>query len=556
MMNRIRSRAANSLQALYASAARFFPSFVCGIALALAVTLALENYSVEALCTGLTVALFASVPVTLAMELRGVSRRKALCAECAVTLLFGVLGGALRYLLTLDAFSAWYRYFAMVLAGYLILCAALSYVLLMERDNEHTLILSVLAAFAYGIALPLLLMALLGVCLLAFQTLIHPLPDLVHELITCLTMIALPVSVFLALLPRRGEDPKRFLRFESVDGLILGLLSAVYMGLLCILLFYVGKIVFTWQMPVGEMNWYASFALLYYLLLWLMPAPKSKNAACRLYARFGGWLLLPVICVQVYGIGVRFVAYGLTTPRYISMVCLALGIFALALTLMRRSLRPVFLASLAAIVVVSFTPLNAIDVPVMEQEARLQRLLKQNDMLDGEFIVPADSLSDETRVRIISCVEYLSGAPAVRRSDFWQTYLAKENVSQLEKALGFAPNASSITRRYSYQCSDDTLRNGLNVSGYAWVVSVGSRSLPGPTLELRVTLPSGEELVYELGDTLNAFVEEHGDVSGDIPLRFELDERCTLVLSSLSVTYQGNTLHRCQIISGVLLVRE
>ena len=563
MMNRIFSRLSKVIRMFRSGTARFFPSFVCSVALALACTFQLEIYSVESLCVGLTVALFASVPVTLAMEMRDVSRRRALCIECAVTLFFGVLGGILRHLLTLDAFSAWSRYFEMALAGYLILCAVLSYVLLMERNNEHTLFLSILAALSYGIALPLLLMALLAVCLLAFQTLIHPLPDLVNELITCLTMIPLPVSLFLALLPRRGEDSKRFLRFESVDRLIISLLSAVYMGLLGILLLYVGKIMITRQMPVGAMNWYASFALLYYLLLWLMPAPRSENAACRLYTRFGGWLLLPVIAVQVYGIGVRFAAYGLTTPRYLSMVCLALGVFALLCTLARRSLRPVFFAAIAAIVALSFTPLNAIDVPAMEQEARLHRLLAQNDMLttdtngNGESIVfPEATISAQARERILSCVNYLRRSPSFALSAFWKDNFTGENSDQINEILNNAVDQDALPKTYYYQGTNQNIGSGIDVSDYAWIVQLSTRNVKSGTAELALTLPSGEELSYDMIGYFDAIVEAYGYSTREADLRIELDERATLLLSHLEVRYDGNhTFQRCQL-SGVLLMRE
>ena len=557
MMNRIRKRAVRSLRALYASAARFFPSCVCAVALALTLAFQIDLYDVEFLCAGLAAALFASVPTTLATELRGLSRRRALGVQWAVSLVFGALFGALRFALAQSFLSPWSRYFEMLLAGFLTLCAVLSYVLLMRRDNEQTLFLRVLAAFAYGVALPLLLTALLSVCLLAFNALIHSLPELVLELILCQTMIALPVVVFLALLPCRGEDERRFLRFESVDRVIVGALSAVYMGLLAILLLYVGKIVITRQMPVGEMNWYASFALLYYLLLWLTPASTSKNPACRLYARFGGWPLLPVIAVQIYGIGVRFIAYGLTTARYLSMVCLALGVFALALTLMRRSLRSAFLAAIAAIAIVSFTPLNAIEVPVMEQEARMRAALSENGMLDGDAIVMDEPPQGETYARLISCFDYLRRAPAVRRSAFWQANFSRENLPALKEKLGV--NASASGRNpgnYSLYFHNDTLKSATPVDGYAYVKAFDTAHLYAQDdFALRIALPDQQELVYNPGPLFEKFARAQGTPQSGVEMRFELDDRTTLILDYLSVRYADYTLNSIAF-SGLALIRE
>ena len=568
MFKRLRSRLSRVLQTLYRAAERFFPSFVCSIVLSAVTVLLLENLAssfdelLGSLLVGLLAALFASVPACLAMEYRGVSRRKALLVECAASLGFGALFFAMRFV-CVGHFSEWMPYFEMALVGFMLLCAALSYVLLMDKTTEHTLFMSVCAAATYGIALSILLSALLGVCLFAFQTLIFALPDLVHEVILSLTMVALPVNAFLALVPRRAETPRAFLHYESVDKLILSLLSAIYMGLLSILLLYVGKILFTRQMPVGEMNWYASFALLYYLLLWLTPAPKSDGAANRLYTRWGGWLLLPVILVQIYGIGVRFAAYGLTLPRYISMVCLALGVFALALTLTRRSLRPVFPAAIAAIALLSFSPLNAIDVPAMEQEARLHRLLAQNDMIvteadtGAEFIaLPEKTIPAEARERILSCVSFLRSSPSLRCSAFWKANFTGETENSIDKILDSAVDEDALPKTYYYQGTNQTLGTGIDVTGYAWVLQLSTRSVKTGSAEIALTLPNGEELSYDLSGHFDAIVKRYGYSTREANLRIELDDRATLLLSYLEVRYGSNhTFQRCQF-SGALLVRK
>ena len=163
----------------------------------------------------------------------------------------------------------------------------------------------------------------------------------------------------------------------------------IYLILICILYLYIIKIIFTRHMPSGAMNWYASFAVLFYIFHWL-GLRMSENAWIKKFLRRGWIVLIPIVIVQVIGIYIRFTAYGLTTVRYVSIACLVVGIISLACIALNKSPRVILLASIVVTLIITITPANAIDIPYLNQVCRLKAALNTAGMLDDGVVTPAE----------------------------------------------------------------------------------------------------------------------------------------------------------------------
>lgn len=539
-MERIRSRATAALRALMRGASRFFPSAAASVLLW---ALYMSPYrppdgSIGWPSAGLWAALFMGVPARLAQE--RFRPRRGHAAVCAAAVLAFAVWAGLFYAYDTSGLQT---HLTVAFAGFLLLCVALSYALLMDADNEHTLLARIAGALAYGIVPSMLAGSLLWLCLAALRDLFGVSMVPAERPVLALCMIVLPVNLFLSRVPHPGEKDER-----APPEKLVAAAAAFYLAFAGILLAYAARIVLTRRMPVGVMNGYASCALAFYLALWMTRAPLLQNAVCRAYARFGGVALLPVAAVQIYGIAVRFAAYGLTTARYVSMVCLALGLFALIRTLRRHSLRPVCAAVCAAIALLTSTPLNAIDVPVMEQEARLKSLLRESGLLDGDTILGGEPASGETAARIYSCVDYLRDAPSAHRSAFWRENLFMERGRALADRFRSGEDLSAVT--YSYRVADRGAP--IRVSGYAWVEPV--ELYRDTEMILRLTLPTEKTLAYDLRGVFEDFALEHGE-DETTGLRFDLDEKTTLALNWLDVRMTDAGIAWCGM-SGLALIRE
>lgn len=163
-------------------------------------------------------------------------------------------------------------------------------------------------------------------------------------------------------------------------------LLPVYGLYLLILYAYIGKILWFGKMPSGTMNWYGTLALLGYTLFYFLMG-ETEDMRRKSFFLYTGLSLLPITAVQLLGVYIRYEAYGLTTLRYLSMMCTAFGLASLFQGMRRKSIQGLWLLSAALILLVTVTPANAIDIPVQNQQDRLYAALDSAHMVkDGDIV--------------------------------------------------------------------------------------------------------------------------------------------------------------------------
>ncbi|WP_315444357.1 DUF4153 domain-containing protein [uncultured Selenomonas sp.] len=291
------------------------------------------------------------------------------------------------------------------------ICLALTFLalFLLERTNKALGLPALLFAAAFSIATSILLFLGLILCVAAFWALIITdadgwLPETTYLFSGLIAYGGWGFSSFLGALPNAGA------RYEfpaATEKLLLYLFFPVYLLLLLVLYLYVGKIIGAGEMPVGTMNWYASFALFGFAFFFGTLAAQSR---LPLFSRFLKWallLFLPILAVQLYGVWLRYEAYGLTTLRYTSMICTFCGIYALAVAFLRRKPQQVYLCAAILALIFSLTPLNVVDVPLRNQEARLTQILTENNLLQDGRIVKRDDTPPAVVDEIIDIAFYL-----------------------------------------------------------------------------------------------------------------------------------------------------
>ena len=280
---------------------------------------------------------------------------------------------------------------------------------LLERTNKAPGLPALLFAAAFSIATSILLFLGLILCVAAFWALIITdadgwLPETTYLFSGLIAYGGWGFSSFLGALPNAGA------RYEfpaATEKLLLYLFFPVYLLLLLVLYLYVGKIIGAGEMPVGTMNWYASFALLGFAFFFGTLAAQSRLPLFSRFLKGALLLFLPILAVQLYGVWLRYEAYGLTTLRYTSMICTFCGIYALAVAFLRRKPQQVYLCAAILALIFSLTPLNVVDVPRRNQEARLTQILTENNLLQDGRIVKRDDTPPAVVDEIIDIAFYL-----------------------------------------------------------------------------------------------------------------------------------------------------
>ena len=309
-----------------------------------------------------------------------------------------------------------------------LVCLVLYLLLPREAMRQSVQLREVMNAVGTAVAMGGLLMILGGICFAAVQALLMPLSTEFRVLVLGLVPFTCAIHVGLCLLPPVTEKIAQDDAFRS--GVITRMVFPCCAVMLVILYLYIGKIIVLRNMPEGAMNWYASLALLAYGCFYLLGSDIRQGWFAR-FLRWGLFLFLPILIVQFYGIWLRYEAYGLTTLRYMSMVCTGFGILLLCFGFLRRGGRPLFLVAAGLLLVFSLTPLNVVRVPLYNQQARLIRLLTQEGLYVDGRIVMTHAVSAERAAAVQSCVDYIGDNMLSETDDFskavqavpWRNYL-------------------------------------------------------------------------------------------------------------------------------------
>lgn len=306
-------------------------------------------------------------------------------------------------------------------------CLALAFLalFLLERINRAPGLPALLFAVGFSLGTSILFFLGLVLCTAAFWSLIVTdaapwITETSYWFAGLIAYGAWGLGAFLGTLPK-ADAPH--LLSATEQKILLYLFFPVYLLLLLVLYLYVGKIIGAGEMPVGTMNWYASFALLGFTFFFGTLAAQERLPLFSRFLKGALLLFLPILAVQLYGVYLRYEAYGLTTARYASMICTFCGIYALAVAFLRRKPQQVYLCAAILTLIFSLTPLNIIDVPLRSQEARLSKLLTEHNLMQNGQIADSENLPPEVIAEIFDIAIYLDRddsplAAAVFDADF------------------------------------------------------------------------------------------------------------------------------------------
>ncbi len=328
----------------------------------------------------------------------------------------------------------------------------------------------------FSAIISLIVMLGLFLCTAAVYFLIYRFSELhkIYATISAFSWIILFTNLFLAMLPKNSADYK-IPKFFKVTTLYTAL--PVYIGLVLILYIYLGKILITQKFPSGQLNWFASFASLIGIFLFLsLKQYYNENAFVKWYVKLFGYVILPIIAMQCIAYGIRFFSYGLTSPRYISIILIGISIVTAVLSLIKGGKHvPYILFLLALCAVITTTGFfNLHDVPIYEQEARLVRLLRDDSMIDNnKEIIAKPDIDVNARVKITSAYDYIVNNN-IQKSKLLKGHDSKEK--SFKQVFGFEKEfEKNEDMRYNNDniyVSYNSQEQELSISGYSKLIKI------------------------------------------------------------------------------------
>lgn len=275
--------------------------------------------------------------------------------------------------------------------------------------NKDLLAPHLLKGFIFSGAVAAILQGGLSLCIVAFDAIVLDIPEMGKYIgiLGVFTGAIVAVNLFLSGVPKNGEA----IVLPKVVKILLGIIGLpIYLLLLAILYVYLAKILITWNIPSNEINLYASFAALFFILFYFtLGSYSAENKMIELFMKWGKYALMPIILVQLYAINIRVSAYGITTLRYVSIILVAIVLIFLILAIFKKGkyLKTIFAIIAAVAIVFTFTPLNVIDVPDRVQYGRLISYLESNDMYQDGAVVAKQNIPLEDKREITNIFEYL-----------------------------------------------------------------------------------------------------------------------------------------------------
>jgi hypothetical protein len=316
---------------------------------------------------------------------------------CAVTGVAGFL---------LIKFNYESLYTVMAYTGIIIALVCFIFFILMRDENRDLAFPRVVTSWVFTSAICSVLSGGLSTCIAAFQTLVFTWSNSykLYLIVNLFVWIVGFINIFLSFVPKKDiplPQSKILRTFILFAGLPL------YILLIFILLVYLAKIVVTWNMPIGEINWFASFASLFFIFFLLSVMQYTEKIA-KLYVKYGGYFLAPVLIMQAIAVFERINAYGLTTPRTVSLVLIIISILFIAGSIIvPKHLNKIALISGIIVLLVTITPFNVIDMPIASQTKILETTLIKNNMLKKGTVIPNAKVGKKDAEKIISAYEYL-----------------------------------------------------------------------------------------------------------------------------------------------------
>lgn len=270
---------------------------------------------------------------------------------------------------------------------------------------------------------------------------------------------------YLSLLPDfKGEEETEYPKVLAI------LVSKIAIPLITIytlvLIAYFVKILVTLTWPSGQVGPMVLVYVIAGLLIFVLSGMLTNKFAV-FYHRFFPKLLIPIVIMQLISVAIRLKSYGVTESRYYVLV---FGIFSLVVGVVlsvRKQSNNEWIALFAAVIAVLsiVPPVDAFTLSRKSQVGRIEAMLQNEGMLEGDAIVKKEDVSQEVRVEITDILSYL------QRNDYtdrikWlpEDFSIYEDMQEL---FGFEPQYDHYSESETWYFSaylDD--KEPLRIAGY------------------------------------------------------------------------------------------
>lgn len=283
------------------------------------------------------------------------------------------------------------------------------------------------------------------------------------------------LSYFLAGIPLKNVQitPKSYPKLLRI--LLLYIVMPLLTVYTIILYIYFGKIMITWQWPIGIVShlvlWYS--VIITILLFFITPIIAEVSFAKK-FLKFAPKIILPLLIMMFISIGIRINAYGVTESRYY-VVILALWVFCVMLYLsLAKTIRNIIIPiTLSIVTLISvFGPLSSYSISKISQNNRLEKILIRNNMIKDGKLESSANVSTADKTEISNKLNYFNNNHSLKDIK----YLPKDfKLQDMDKVFGFPleyPSYGSPDGYFNFM--RDQSNKTIDIIGYDYLIDMRS----------------------------------------------------------------------------------
>lgn len=338
------------------------------------------------------------------------------------------------------------------------------------------------------------------------------------------------IPFFLSKVPKKNYE---FIDYSYSKALRI-LLSYIVIPLITIytviLYIYFAKILISWEWPKGLVShlvlWYSGISVgIIFLTNKVIEEDKISGWFRKLFPK----LILPILLMMFMSIGQRVNQYGITENRY---YILALGIWVTGMMVylsIKKQIRTILIPFTLSLIVLNSVigPFSSFSVSKFSQNRRLNNILKANNMLEDNSIIPNPDLFLDGQREINNIIYYFNNKHSLKDIKILEDDFTLDDT---EEIFGFAyePDLQSQYGGEEHIYFHTNLyEEVISIKNYDYYVNIASWGKNRFTLE-------DINISYEMGKDILTISDENMELA-----KIDLKEVIIDIYDKLNLNTQG-----------------
>ncbi len=278
-------------------------------------------------------------------------------------------------------------------------------------------------------------------------------------------------AFFVAGIPQKDDADGIYPKLVNI--LLIYILFILLSAYTIVLYAYFIKILIEFSLPSNLLgNLVVYYSLISIFALYFGFNLKDENKWSKLFCGIYPYTLILPVLMMLLSFIVRIREYGFTENRYYAILCIIFVLRSISIIKLQKKVKLLPLVLSFLLLISIFGPLSSFNVSKWSQNNRFEKILVENDMLDGDTIIPDENADDNVKTEISQIISYFKNT-----HDTKDIKLLAENFTEddMKSVFGFDYSYGRYNSRFPLSLNVEyTNYEFIKVSGYDYIIDINS----------------------------------------------------------------------------------